>query len=222
MTKSLIVLLAFYCNFAYSQTIFKASYKLNWGSIYLGKVERQLVKTNNIYSFTSIARPEGFAALFVDSISEKSTFKLHNGRFLSISYYIREGNNKPTIYQYKNNSLLVSGKYNTRINKISPMATDFLGAIYQAMQGVSKGQSRFEFIVYENPNKPEKIILNKTKSEIITVDAGRFDSVLLEKKPTDRTRFKMWLAPKINYLPVKVTNINREGRVFTMSLLSFE
>src|SRR5699024_2867517 len=106
--------------------------------------------------------------------------------------------------------------------KIPEGASDPFLAQLKLSRRVAKGMREGHFPVV-NRNELDIYHLKVVGSERVTVPKGAFFPIRVERSDPDSTRVTAcWLAPKLNYVPVKVQQIKDGESVFRLELKSIE
>ena len=205
-----------------AETILKATYSLKWGNTLIGNVQRTLEKTGDTYTFISDAKPKGLAIFLTKGIYEKSTFKVKNHKIIPISYrYEQKGKKSKTIaheYNWAKKTLKITQPHRVDVQHINANTVDALNSQYLVMLGLSHGENTFKIAMYDDDKKARLYDLRSSGRVKLKTPAGVFDTILVRKLQSDKNKFSLWCAPSLNYLPVKITHVNKKGQTFTMAL----
>lgn len=97
-------------------------------------------------------------------------------------------------------------------------AYDDLSLEAQIRQELIHGQFSGNYHLVKK-NEIEATKFRRSSSSKITVPAGTYDAIRIDRIHDDKGRAtSFWLAPSLNYLPIKVSQIN-DGRVISMELI---
>lgn len=204
---------------------FKAVYILKRGSLKIGETHRTFTKNDEgHYLFETKTFPTGLAAMFVkDRITENSIIDYKDNVIRPLSYlYERTGGKKERIVKLK-----FDWKKETVTNVINddpwkmtiePGTLDKL--IYQiaVMQGLKTGQQKFNFQIADG-GKIKHYEIGIVGEERASTPMGKFNAVkvvrLNKQKP-----LALWLAPELDYLPVRIEYTGRKGHKYKALLKS--
>ena len=198
---------------------FTAKYDVYHNGLYVGQSTRTLNSNNNSLSFSSVTETAGLAALFFNiTIHETSQLRFKNNQLNFVSYHFEEKNNdKSERYQL---SLIEKPAeksrqlYNTHTKKHYPASDnlqDMLGFTITAMMDLKKGQRELNYTLADKDHvKPYHLKLKK--EEKIATDSGEINTLKMEHyDPIKNIRFTLWCAEKLNFLPVKISQIKENG-----------
>ncbi|OOS23078.1 hypothetical protein B0681_10090 [Moraxella porci DSM 25326] len=182
-----------------------------------GTATRTLVKTGNNYKYTVNARAAGIATL-----SQTASFSLSGGRIVpsssSMSARILGVGNTHSV-QFNNRAKNVVSTYKGKATTIAMprQAYDDLSLEAQIRQELIDGKFSGSYPLVKRTTI-ETTRFKKAGSSKITVPAGTYDVVRIDRIHDDRDRAtSFWLAPSLNYLPIKVSQ-TADGKVISMEL----
>ena len=153
-------------------------------------------------------------ALGVASAQETSQFKWANDHIQSVKF------NRTSKILAFNNSLDIQfngNQINTKKDDESRQfanvkgALDELNAELQIRQDIRNGQLKSSYLITDAKEVEERKFIRQG-NETVKTQYGTFDTVkvvMKHDKPGRDTTF--WLAPKLDYLPVKVTHQDKKG-----------
>lgn len=192
---------------------YKAVYELSRGKMMLGDTIFTLERDgDSCYRLHGVAEPMGLAALLAGKTVEESRFCEVDGR-LRAKFYKREqeGSDKDK-----------DGNYSLRFDWGNRMVTTNGGASRELPpDGLDRGlmeialrrllkqaggdtpQEPFVFLLVED-DEITPYSLRVTGREQVSTPAGRFDTVKVERVNPGKREMRMWLAPQLDYLPVKL------------------
>ena len=180
-----------------------------------GTATRILTKNGNNFSYKVNARAAGVA-----TANQSSNFRLTGGRIVpssaSTSYRIAgvgsthnvkfDGSQVVSTYKNKSTTLRMSGQ-----------AYDDLSLEAQIRQELINGKFSGSYQLVKR-TEIERISFRRAGNSSITVPAGTYQVVRIDRVHDDRGRAtSFWLAPSLNYLPVKVSQTN-DGKIISMEL----
>lgn len=182
-----------------------------------GTAIRILTKTGNHYNYTVKASAAGIA-----SIHQSSEFRLLGGSVVPLesSMSIRffgMGNTHNIKFNHTAKTAISTYKGKSVTLKMNSQTYDDLSLEAQIRQELIHGKFT------GNYNLVRKTTIENTRfkrfgTSKITVPAGTYDVVRIERIHDDRGRTtNFWLAPSLNYLPIKVSQTN-DGKTISMSL----
>ena len=203
---------------------FSANYDLYHNEFFIGKSKRSLSSENKDLTFSSIAETAGVAAWFFNiTITETSKLRLKNNRLNFVSYTFNEKNGDENKgYQLR---LDKDHKfYNSHMKQLYPITKnlhDTLGFTVAIMQDLQAGKRNITYTIAEKDNL-KKYTLKFIKKEKLATDKGEISTLKMEHyDPQKKHRFTFWCAENMNFLPVRIRNINHKGDESLLNLTHF-
>lgn len=194
-----------------------ASYTFSVDNRYNGTATRKLSKSGNNWTYKVNARVSGVA-----SANQSSSFKI-NGTTVSPSSastsYKFLGVGRTHNLSFNPTAKRVSSTYRGKTMNLSAPngALDDLSLEVQIREDLLN--NRFSGTYYmAKKDKVEKTSFKKVGTYNVTVPAGTYQTVRIDRIHNDSGRTSsFWLAPSLNYLPVKISQIN-DGKKMEMQL----
>ena len=196
---------------------FNATYNFNIEGKYNGTASRVLTQTGNQY-FYNVNASVGKLA----SAKQTANFVNANGAILPVSaltQYKILGTGRTTTLNFNNakKQLVTNYKGQNKVSALPQPAYDDLSLEIQIREDLKAGKFRGNYYMADR-NTVEAVPFKKSAMTRITVPAGTFDVVRIDRVHDDKDRqTSFWLAPKLDYLPVKVVQ-NNDGRKMEMNL----
>ena len=196
---------------------FNATYNFNIEGKYNGTASRVLTQTGNQY-FYNVNASVGKLA----SAKQTANFVNANGAILPVSaltQYKILGAGRTTTLNFNNakKQLVTNYKGQSKVIALPQPAYDDLSLEIQIREDLKAGKFRGNYYMADR-NTVEAVPFKKSAMTRITVPAGTFDVVRIDRVHDDKDRqTSFWLAPKLDYLPVKVVQ-NNDGRKMEMNL----
>ena len=196
---------------------FNATYNFNIEGKYNGTASRVLTQTGNQY-FYNVNASVGKLA----SAKQTANFVNANGAILPVSaltQYKILGTGRTTTLNFNNakKQLVTNYKGQNKVIALPQPAYDDLSLEIQIREDLKAGKFRGNYYMAAR-NTVEAVPFKKSAMTRITVPAGTFDVVRIDRVHDDKDRqTSFWLAPKLDYLPVKVVQ-NNDGRKMEMNL----
>lgn len=196
---------------------FNATYNFNIEGKYNGLATRVLTQTGNQYFYNVNANVGKLA-----SAKQTATFVNTNGAVLPVSaltQYKILGAGRTTTLNFNNakKQLLTNYKGQNKVIALPQPAYDDLSLEIQIREDLKAGKFRGNYYMADR-NAIESVPFRKSAVTRITVPAGTFDVVRIDRVHEDKDRqTSFWLAPKLDYLPVKVVQSN-DGKKMEMNL----
>lgn len=194
-----------------------ADYSFTVEDKYKGTANRTLTKTGNTWKYNVKARVAGVA-----TAAQNSTFSLTGNTVTPVSAsttYKILGVGRTHNLKFNNAKKQVASSYKGKtVNlKVAQPTFDDLSLEMQIRQDLINGKFTGNYYMAKH-DKIEKTPFKKSGSTKITVPAGTFDTVRVDRIHDDNSRStSFWLAPSLDYLPVKVVQVN-DGKKMDLEL----
>jgi Protein of unknown function (DUF3108) len=231
MKRRLIIVLAFasVMNHSWADVLdsgFTVEYQVQHNDIRLGITTQTLRKLNSTsWEYQGEAIPKGFVALFVsDRITEKSSFTLHNNiiRPLHYQYLHRKSRNRERKIelQFDWDKKTVQSIHENKIFELPDNTQDFMTFQLHLMRHLQSQQTPLTI-----PIATRKAVTNYPMQirgeEKLEVPAGEYTALKLDSQEADKDRYTLWFAKSLDYLPIKIEKIDKDGDHTTFELQSF-
>ncbi len=194
-----------------------ADYSFTVEDKYNGSATRTLSKSGNVWKYDVKARVAGVA-----SASQNSAFTISGNNVsptqASTTYKLL-GIGRTHNLNFNADKKQVASTYKGKtINlNMAQQAFDDLSLEVQIRQDLLNGKFSGNYYMAKK-DKIEKTPFKKSGNTKITVPAGTFDTVRVDRVHDDNSRStSFWLAPSLDYLPVKVSQIN-DGKKMDLEL----
>lgn len=215
------LLLAGIANPAFAITPFTATYAFNLDNKASGTATRQLSKQGNNWLYNFSARVPLLA-----TASEKSTFTFDNQQ-VTAQKYVREYkilvHSQVLTLNFDNTNKVVNVKKDktARQYALQPNTLDDLNAEVQIREDLKNGKLKSSYLIANQKDIDPRTFVNAGSVKIST-PAGNYDAVkVIIKHPKNDKQTTFWLAPKLDYLPVKVMHVD-ENQTYTLNLTTYK
>ena len=194
-----------------------ADYSFTIEDKYKGSAPRTLSQAGNSWKYNMSARVSGVA-----SASQNSSFSLSGTSVIPSSanttYKVfGMGRTHKLAFNPSSKQVVSTYKGESKTLKMSQQAFDDLSLEIQIRQDLLNGKFTGSYYMAKK-DKIEKTAFRKSGSTKITVPAGTFDTVRVDRIHDDNSRStSFWLAPSLDYLPVKVVQVN-DGKKMDLEL----
>ncbi len=190
---------------------YKAVYELSRGKMMLGDTTFTLERDGGrCYRLHGVAEPMGLAALLAGKTVEESRFCEVDGRLRAQSYKREQENgdkddNYSLRFDWGNQMVRTNGGAS---RELPPDGLDrglmeiTLRRLLKQAGGEAPDQP-FVFLLVED-DEITPYSLQVTGREKVSTPAGRFDTVKVERLNPGKREMRLWLAPALDYLPVKL------------------
>lgn len=200
---------------------FTANYALYHNQSYIGEAMRKLHYNGDTLSYTSKAISKGFISLFYDiKIYEESLFNVKDKqlKFHSYSYYEKKNNDiKNYQIQLKKNTTI----FNSHNNESYPLPAnlhDTLGFTVAVMHDLQSGLRDMKYTIAEK-DKLQQYHLKFIKTEKLRTSKGQLMTLKMEHYDAQsKTRFTLWCAEEMKFLPVRIRKIDHRGKETLLNL----
>lgn len=194
-----------------------ADYSFTVEDKYKGTATRNISKSGNLWKYDVKARVAGIA-----SASQSSAFTIVGNNVsptqASTTYKLL-GFGRTHNLKFNPSKKQVASTYKGKTINLSmaQQAFDDLSLEVQIRQDLLNGKFSGNYYMAKK-DKIEKTPFKKSGNTKITVPAGTFDTVRVDRIHDDSSRStSFWLAPSLDYLPVKVSQIN-DGKKMDLEL----
>ncbi|WP_228133132.1 DUF3108 domain-containing protein [Alkanindiges illinoisensis] len=206
---------------AYAVVPFTATYSFNLDNKASGTAVRKLSRQGNQWVYNFDARVPVIA-----TASEKSVFSLSNNQVVSQHYqrqYKILVHNQQTSLDFNNASKSIQVKRDQKNSQLPWQAgvLDDLNVEIQLREDLKKGGLKSTYLIADQKDITPRQFVNEGSVKVNT-PSGSYDAVKVRinhQKKDKSTVF--WLAPSLDYLPVKVTH-NDDGSVYTLNLTNYK
>jgi hypothetical protein len=211
---------------AQSMPDFEADYMVSTKSMKVAQLHQQLTtNSDNTRTMATSSKPLGLAKMFApDLIQEKSNWQEANGQLHPISYaYDRTGGKKEkhitTLFDWTNNQINIDYKGRPYQLPLSPNTFDNLSYQQALINDLVADKKELRYSVVDK-YRIKQYTLARQGTETITTPFGEFEAIKLvrqrikteDNKPERQTT--LWCAPALNYLPIKLEHIEKDGSKF--------
>ena len=194
-----------------------ANYTFTIEDKYKGTATRTLSKSSNTWKYNVDARVAGVA-----SATQNSTFTIKGNSVIptqASTTYKLLGIGRTHKLDFNPSSKKVVSNYRGKSTTMTmaQQAFDDLSLEVQIRQDLLNGKFSGNYYMAKH-DSIEKTPFKKSGNTKITVPAGTFDTVRVDRIHDDNSRStSFWLAPSLDYLPVKVSQIN-DGKKMDLEL----
>lgn len=195
---------------------FSANYNFSYDK-YNGTATRTLSQDNGEWMYVMSANVGKLA-----SAGQSAVFLNQNGNVTPLASSTRYkifGVTSATNLVFDHNKHIYSSSFKGKTKNVSMVSTalDDLSLEIQIREDLKAGRFQGNYML-AGRNKAESVPFTKSDMTKITVPAGTFNVVRIDRVHDDDKRStSFWLAPSLDYLPVKVVQ-NDDGKVMQMSL----
>jgi hypothetical protein len=205
---------------------FSAKYSVALNGIQAGELKRSLVtNTDGSRLFKSETQAKGIFALFKpEVIVETSLWSRHDHFIEPREYrYLRTGGKKDKMvaldFDWEAKQLHIDDKKHPWSLTLESETLDKLVYQLALMSDLADEKDTFNYRIADG-GKIKQYLIIKISREVITTPLGKIEAIKLTRersRPKDR-KTTLWCAPSLNYLPVMLEHIEKDGTVFTAKI----
>ncbi len=205
---------------------FSANYAIKLNGIQAGELKRSLVSNSDgSRLFKSETKAKGVFAFFKpEVIVETSLWSSDAQKIKPIAYrYSRTGGKKDKTllldFDWSTKQLHIDDKQQPWSLTLKDDTLDKLLYQLALMSDLAEQQEQFHYHIADG-GKIKQYLISKVSREVISTPLGKIEALKLTRersRPKDR-KTTLWCAPALNYLPVKLEHIEKDGTLFTATL----
>lgn len=213
---------------------YSAKYEIEMNGLQAGELTQQLeTLTDGLHRFRSATKAKGVIAVFRrDTVKETSLWTVSRQQIKPRQYlYQRSGGKKDKYlrmdFDWRENSVHIDDKVHPWDLEIETGTLE--KHIYQVQLRLdllqNPEQNMFNYLIADG-GRIKHYQIERLEQETITTPLGKIATVKF-KRQRDRDSDKdrettLWCAPELNYLPVKLEHIEKDGTKFTAVLRRIE
>jgi len=212
---------------AYVITPYTAEYKIYAHGIHVGDIHQDLKQHDDIYVLSNSAQSTGVAALIKDRrVDERSSFHFNDEVIVPLSYSYKESDRDKRNVSLDFNwpaKELASNKQK-KLFTLPDGVEIFDKLSYQValMRDLSMGLTKFTYTAHDGKGYRDYELL-VIEDEVLSVHGKKLNTKKVRLKRENSSReTTLWLAPEMDYIPVKLTHTERKGRVLTATLSNYK
>lgn len=200
---------------------FTATYSFNLDNKASGTAVRKLSRQGNQWVYNFDARVPVLA-----SANEKSVFSLNNNQVVSHSYqrqYKILVHNQKTSLDFNNTNKNIQVKRDKKSSQLPWQAgvLDDLNVEIQLREDLKKGGLKSSYVIADHKDTTSRQFVNEGAVKVST-PSGTYDAVKVRINHQRKDKSTVfWLAPSLDYLPVKVTHSD-DGSVYSLNLTNYK
>jgi len=206
---------------------FRMNYHVLRNGWHLGNAVFELQRDDGIWHFHSRAKASGLASLFVHStFSESSRFRVHDGILRPLSYTYKDsgnaGHDEHLSFDWPRGVATDTKGDKTHAFRIVPGMLDRLTAQLELSRELESGVPLAKTFVVINGGKVKRFRLKRHGKDEIGTPAGSFHTERVARHDPKSGRVTtFWLAPKYDWLPVKIEQREPGKATITFVLSKF-
>lgn len=198
---------------------FVATYQVAWHGITAGESALTLtVQAAGTFSYSSNIKAHGlFRLVFPDALIQSSTFTLSDGHVIPLHYQesgqARDHSDDVDL-TFDRSSSRVHGTSQTHPvdEPLDPGIQDPMSVQIELMRQLQAGLAPTQFKLFDK-DQAKEYFYTRERNETLNTPLGALDTVVYrsDRPGSDRVT-RLWLAPKLNYLPLQAAR-SRKGSV---------
>ena len=200
---------------------FESEYILKRDGATVGKISRALSKHGDRYQFTSHSKTTGLIALFYQNdVQEQTIWQMQGNTIQPLNYeYFREKNGKQkkiSIQFDAGNQKIIT--YAGDSHWSMPLENDIYDKLLYEIAIIQRlrNQERIGDIQVADGGKLKIYRMENLGEEKISTVLGDYQTIKLKRhKSNSKKTVTIWYAKELDYFPVKVENIDGEGKTVT-------
>ncbi len=223
LTTGLVAAICFtgFSSHALAMSPFQATYQFSYNGKNMGSATRTLSKNGNNWSYVFAAKAAAIA-----SATETSNFSLNNGQIQSNNFSrtskILVHNDTMTIKFNPSAKTINTNKSNkARSFAWKAGALDELNAELQVREDLKGSGLKSSYLIADAKGLDTRHFV-KQGNESVKTSYGTFDTIKVVLTHDNKTKQSIfWLAPKLDYLPVKMSH--QDGKTsYNLSLTGYK
>ncbi|HET7922645.1 MAG TPA: DUF3108 domain-containing protein [Gammaproteobacteria bacterium] len=209
--------------------LYHASYAVNRNDFRIGTATFSLTRNpDGSYTYQSVTRATGLAALFFsDVITETSEFTLNGGHVQAQRYAYTHSNNDHDApehirFDWKTGSAQLGEGKSSKSVRIASDTYDRALAQLAISLDLAAGKPATNYTVLDHGKLTHYRMQQGKDTQLHTPDGNYQVIELLRKNEKKKRTTTLWLAPKLDYLPVKIKQTEPGKATITLTLTSIK
>ena len=207
---------------------FVASFVLKAFGTTVGRSEWRLVPTEDRqFLWESRSETAGAGALLRDVyVTERSQSEIHGRSFRPLEYhYDRQGENATrnvrVTFDWQSGVVLNTAKGHTWRMSLPPGTLDKLSYLLALMGDLADGKRSMRYTIADG-GRLKTYDMREAGTETLDTALGTLETLKIRRLRADHGEAMLWCAPALGFLPVKLENRDRDGRLVSMYIQSIE
>lgn len=201
---------------------FEAEYRVGNGMIRVGSSTLRLEPHARGWRYESVTEAQGVFALFVDGPAiERTLLERHEDRLRPLQYHHREPDGDSRVrFDWAAGEARADTPDGAHTIALEPDTRDQFSAMLAVMQALAEGQTEVRFPGIDDNGEHEPLAFAVEAREAITVPLGRYDTVRVRRIREGKRSTVIWLAPGLDWLPVRIEQHRRRDLVARLELIA--
>ena len=197
---------------SYALSPFEATYQFTYGNKNMGDATRKLSQNKNVWQYSFIAKIP-----LVGSATETSTFGFNQGQIESQSYrrqtkILVHNDTVKMDFKPAQKQILTNRKKTDRVLTWKAGVLDDLNAELQVREDLKAGGLKSSYLIADYKEVEGRQFIKEGTENVKAADGKTYSTVKVRLKHAKATKSTIfWLAPNLDYLPVKVTHTDKDN-----------
>ncbi len=187
---------------------FDARYAVTRSGMRLATMQMRLAPHSAGWRYSSRTDAQGIARLFIDGPStEETLLERSDGGLRPLRYRHVEPDAADRLevhFDWANQRAVVQTPEGEHSVAIEAGTHDPFSAVLAVMQGLASGQQRIELPGIDNDGERSRLAFAVRSRETIRVPLGEYETARVERIRDDKRKTITWLAPELDWLPVRL------------------
>ena len=174
---------------------------------------------------SNLTATEGLMALIGIKVLERSIWTLKGDAIVPLDYLYQQGglHSRKISMRFDWDHKLIHAKVKGETRELEAVPGMFDNLLYQVAisRDLKAGKQTLDYVVAES-GKIKQYHIEQTGSERLETPLGALDTIKLEKhNPGNKRMTTLWCAPSLNYLPVRMDHVEKDGEQTSAVIQSF-
>jgi hypothetical protein len=207
--------------FSARYAVVRAGFTLGWSRMSLTP------QNDGRYLYETLLWPNRLLALFHDEqVRESSLWVVNNGRIRPLKYHYRRigGKNEreaTLIFDWERRRVINRVQGNPWRLSVPDNTLDRLSAQFALMQDLAKGESRVTYFVADG-GRLRRFEFGIVGEDRLETDIGTYHVVKVKRLNAGKRSTVLWCAPDLNYLPMRIDQVEKDGATYRMLIRSLQ
>lgn len=199
---------------------FEAEYRVGRSGMEVGRARVRLEPHARGWRYESVTEAQGLLALFVDGpVVERTLLEAHGDGLRPLEYHHREPDSDARVrFDWGAGEARVDSPDGARTIPLEPGTRDQFSAMLAVMQALAAGDTEVRFPGIDDEGEREPLAFVAEGRETIEVPLGRYEVVRVRRIREGKRTTVTWLAPELDWLPVRVEQRRRGDLVARLEL----
>jgi len=205
---------------------FEASYSVTRSGMQLGTTELTLARHAGGWRFRSVTEAQGvFSLLMSGPSTEETILAVHKGALRPLRYRHTEpdeADNFSVVFDWAADEARVERAAGDDVLALAPGTHDPFSALLAVIQRVAGGAETVRLPGIDDDGEPQTLRFAVRARERIEVPLGTYEAVRVHRVRDDKRTTVTWLAPKLDWLPVRMVQRKKGDLVARAELTTLD